>query len=161
MSADHWIAIAAGLISGGAGALAAIFAYAHGYVNIEKIERRRQKVDLTKELMASRYALVDGYVASDADVRDINRALALIPFAFSQDRSVVAAYDNFVLSKSNDNLFLLLEKAIEAAGLKQYELSRGNIAKVISVNRPVGQLPVYQIKTSVQSSPQDRSKPTV
>lgn len=156
MSADHWIAIVAGLISGGVGGLAAIFAYAHGYLNIEKIERRRQKIDLTKELMASRYALVDNYVASDADVRDINRALALIPFTFSEDRLVVAAYDNFVTTKSNDNLYLLLEKAIEAAGLKQYEVSRGNIAKVISIGRRGAPSAVFQFQSPVQPTSQER-----
>jgi hypothetical protein len=83
MSGDQIATIIGSFVSGGLGRLAAILAYAHGYFSLEKVERRRQKLDLARELIASRYVLVDGGKATDNEDRDFNRSMALIPYAYS------------------------------------------------------------------------------
>lgn len=159
MSGDQIVTIVASFVSGGLGCLAALFAYAHGYLNIERIERRKQKISLAQELVACRYVLVDGYVGSDADIHDFNRALALIPFVFSEHKEVVAAYDSFMNDKSNANLFILLERSIEATGLKQYAMSRTHIAKTLSISRPQVPVPVICLPITAASPQPSTVKP--
>lgn len=135
MTTDQVITIIGSLISGGIGGLAAVFAYAHGYLNIERIERRKQKIDLLQELMASRYVLVEAYSASDVDVRDFNRAMARIPYVFSDSKTVIAAFDNFLSDKTTDKLITILEAILASTGMKQYAVSRSHLTKTMSVQR--------------------------
>jgi hypothetical protein len=135
MSADQAVTILASIIGGGISGLAAVFAYAHGYLNIERIERRKQKIDLSQELMACRYVLVDTYSASDVDVRDFNRAMSRIPYVFSDNKQVIAAYDSFVVDKTTDKLLTLLEATLSASGLGQYAVSRSHLKNVMTVPR--------------------------
>ncbi|MEH2563464.1 hypothetical protein [Bradyrhizobium sp. AZCC 2289] len=135
MTTDQIIMIIASVLGGGIGGLAAIAAYTHGYLNTERVERRKQKIDLVQELMASRYALDPAYAASDVDVRDINRAMARIPYVFSDNPSVIAALDRLISDKTTDNLMAVLEQALSAAGLKQYAVSRSHLARVLTIPR--------------------------
>jgi hypothetical protein len=111
------------------------FAYAHGYLNIERIERRKQKIDLLQELMASRYVLVEEYSRSDVDVRDFNRAMARIPYVFADSKTVIAAFDNFFSDKTTDKLITILEAILASTGMKQYAVSRSHLTKTMSVQR--------------------------
>jgi len=83
--------------------------------------------------MASRYVLDGAYSASAADVRDFNRAMARIPFVFSDNRAVIADFDKLISDKTTDNLLGLLEQTLTAAGLKQYSISRSHLTKVLTV----------------------------
>jgi hypothetical protein len=53
MTADQIITIVASVLGGAVGGVAAIAAYMHGYLNTERTERRKQKIDLVQELMAT------------------------------------------------------------------------------------------------------------
>jgi hypothetical protein len=124
-----------GAVGGAVGGAAAMAAYIHGYLNTEHTERRKQKIDLVQELMASRYALDATYSASDVDVRDFNRAMGRIPYVFSDNLAVIAAFDKLMSDKTTDNLMALLEQALSAAGLKQYAVSRSHLSKVLTIPR--------------------------
>jgi hypothetical protein len=91
MTPDQIITIVASIIAGTIGGAAAMGTYLLGYWNTERTERRKQKVDLVQELMASRYVLDSRYIASDVDVRDFNRAMARIPYTFSDNKDVIQA----------------------------------------------------------------------
>ncbi|MCA6103607.1 MULTISPECIES: hypothetical protein [Bradyrhizobium] len=129
------VTIVASLLSASIGSATTILAYTHGFLNIERVERRKQKIALVQEVMAARYVLVDGYIASDSDVRDVNRALSLIPYVFSDNPNVTAAYDRFVVNKSDDNLLDVLDQIAIAAGVKKFAISRQNLGRVVSVPR--------------------------
>jgi hypothetical protein len=133
MTADQWVAVIAGAVGGFVGGAAAVGAYVHGYFNIERIERRKQKIDLAQELMATRFAFDANYHTSETEARDINRALARLPFVFSDNPDVIAAFDRMIAQKTDEHLFVLLEKSLEAAGLKQYAVSRSHLARVLTV----------------------------
>jgi len=83
--------------------------------------------------MASRYVLNASYIASDVDVRDFNRAMARIPYAFSDNPDVIQAYDRMVANKTDDTLFGLLEASLAAAGLSKYAVARTHLSKVMTV----------------------------
>lgn len=138
MSGDQIATLIGSLLSGGLGGLAAVLAYAHGYFNIEKIERRKQKIELTKELIASRYVLVDGGNATDNELRDFNRAMALIPYVYSDDKNVIAALDVFLNNRADDNLMRLLDAVILASGLKRYSISRTHLSRAFYVSQANG-----------------------
>lgn len=133
MTADQIVTMVASLLSGALGGVAAIGAYLHGYLNTERTERRKQKIDLVQELMASRYVLDATYAASEVDVRDFNRAMARIPYVFSDNPEVISAFDKLITLKSTENLLALLEHALSAAGLKQYTVSRSHLGRVLTV----------------------------
>ena len=143
MTADQIITIVASVLGGAVGGVAAIAAYMHGYLNTERTERRKQKIDLVQELMASRYVLDETYSASDVDVRDFNRAMARILYVFSDNPPVIAAFDRLISDKTTDNLIAILEQALSAAGLKQYAVSRTHLTKVLTIprNRKAGAQP--------------------
>lgn len=121
MATEIGIAIVSGMVGGLISATAAIFAYAHGYLSIERIERRKHKLSINNELMASRYVLSANYEASAADARDFNRAISSIPHAFADNREVIVAYDDFVATKDSairtEKLLTLLGKIGKAAGV--------------------------------------------
>jgi hypothetical protein len=100
MTTDQTVTIVSSLLGGAVGGIAAIVAYVHGYLNTERTERRKQKIDLVQELMATRYVLDARYKASEADVRDLNRAMARIPYVFSDNSRVIAAFDTLQASQT-------------------------------------------------------------
>jgi hypothetical protein len=135
MTSDQVITIIGSFLSGGIGGLAAVFAYAHGYLNLEKIERRKQKVTLAYELMASRYVLSDANGARpSSEARDFHRAINLIPLVFAEHDTVKRLFDKFLTDKSNENLFALIEEVFRASGLKdKYAISRTHLSKTFTI----------------------------
>jgi hypothetical protein len=74
-----------------------------------------------------------GYSASDVDVRDFNRAMARVPYVFSENRAVIAAFDGLMSDKTTEHVLELLEQALSAAGLTQYSVSRSHLTRGLTV----------------------------
>jgi hypothetical protein len=104
-----------GLISG----LIAIWAYAHGYLKLERNERRLAKVRLVDDIIASRFALDAAYPVSETDAHFFNRTMARIPYIFSEDKEVMRLYDEFIMFPNNtDRLVDLIRATTSSAEIK-------------------------------------------
>lgn len=130
---DVFSILFSGILGGVIGAAASILAYSHGYLSVEKVERRKQKISLLDDLMAARYVLQNSYTHSDEERRDFNRALARIPHVFAENKEVIAAYDVICSSMSTENLIKMFQTITVACGLKQYAVSHTHIMQVRSI----------------------------
>ncbi|KAB2950764.1 MAG: hypothetical protein F9K19_20560 [Rhizobiaceae bacterium] len=117
---DPTIAGLMGGVAGGlVGALGTAWAYAHGYLKLEKNERRLAKVRLVDDIIASRFALDAAYPVSETDAHFFNRTMSRIPYIFSGDKKVMDAYDKFMASPNEtDRLIDLIRSTTDSAEIK-------------------------------------------
>ena len=105
-------------MSGGLGAFATLWAYGHGYLKIESIERRKQKAALVDDLLGNRYILTNGYDYDGDEAREFNRSIARVPYLFFDDGDVMRVYDEFANdTHDTDKLISLLRATIKSLGL--------------------------------------------
>ncbi|MDQ0447287.1 hypothetical protein [Methylobacterium aerolatum] len=129
---DLIVNLVSGLIGALVGVMGSLFVYSHGYLRIEAIERRKQKISLLDDLMAVRYVLQNKIITSD-EARDFNRAMARVPHVFAEHKPVIAAYDALSVGISDDNLMRFFESVIIACGLQKYSVSKSHLTRVMTV----------------------------
>ena len=127
-------AIAGGFIAGLLGSFGTLWAHAHGHLKLEKTQRRYDKLNLTNELLASRYVLSDKYNATDSERRDFQRCIALTPFVFSDDPNVLKAFDEY-FSYPNDTkkLIELIRRCATSTGIAEERLSTSYLSKTFTL----------------------------
>ncbi|MBP0614191.1 hypothetical protein [Jiella mangrovi] len=115
-----WGGVVGGLVSGLLASAGAMWAYFHGYISIEKIERRRAKVSLVDDLIAYRFVLQDNFPVSELDAHAFNKALSRVPYVFSDEPEVMNAFDEFTSAPppNGAKLITLLRTVTQSAGLK-------------------------------------------
>lgn len=109
-------------------------ARASGDKNLEKDEQRKKRVDIVLQLLGARYVLCSDYRPSSEEVRIFNTAISLFPIYFADDKDSVAAFDSFMVAKSDENLIKLLRAAGKASGL---QLLDSQVQRVLTVNAAV------------------------
>jgi hypothetical protein len=99
-------------------------------VSLEYDEIRKKRVEIIYQLLGSRYVLMEGYPATESDVKSFNTAMSLFSIYFAKDPEVMSAYDRLLNSKSDDNIVQMLKVAAKTASL---ELLDTHIKRVMTV----------------------------
>jgi hypothetical protein len=125
-----------GLVSGGLATITTLWAYGHGYIKIESIERRKQKAALVDELLGNRYILTTGYDYDGAEAREFNRSITRVLYLFFDDNNVMRAYDEFANDCNNtDKLMSLLRAVVKSLGLPD-ELLTSHLKRTATIPNP-------------------------
>jgi hypothetical protein len=125
--------ILAGFIAGAVGAFGTLWAYAHGFIKLELVERRKRKVDLVDDFFASRYVLNNNYCQTPNEAEYFNRCLARIPFVFGDSKDVMKKYDEY-LTNVNDTSKLIELAQIMASSVGIRDVNATYLKNVQSIN---------------------------